>query len=516
MENYFSRVIEDRAKQMPDHPAYVFMDRTMTYAQLNESIQRVANSFLQLGLKKGDKIATILPQSPAFVTLYMAASAIGLVVVPLDPRFKPAEMIALSKRTQPKLLVALANPEPIKQTAEALVKEYPFEHVFSYFGALNIENSKPYEALLQAPANPIPDELHPQPDDPLIIIFTSGTTGKPKGAVITQKITYTMAKATVEAWELSADDKVIINLPTSHVGGTHDLLAVQLYAGATGVLMPTFDPKQMLEFIGKYKITYFGGVPTIFRLMFKMVNVEDFDVHSVKLIIVSGEPSQPELIEKIKESFPNANIASSWGMSETAGFFTFTKPSDPLEIVAQTEGAPWKNFGLKIKKTTGEWAQSGEVGELLVKGDSVIRTYMDPEDNSGTFEDGWLKTGDLGYLDENNYLHFVGRLKEMYISGGYNVYPLEIESYLNAHPKINTSCIIEVPDEIFGEVGYAFVVPEEGEILKPEEIARYCEEGLADYKRPKRIIIRKDLPKTLIGKLAKQEIRKNLEKYISE
>ena len=516
MENYFSKIIEDHAQEMPDHPAYIFMDRTMTYAQLNESIQRAANSLLNLGLKRGDKIATILPQSPAFVTLYMAASSLGLVMVPLDPRFRPAEMIALSKRTNPRILIALANPEPIKQTAEALIQAYPFEHVFSYLGTLSTEDSKPYEALLQGPADPIPDSLHPQPDDPLIIIFTSGTTGKPKGAVITQKITYTMAKATVEAWELKSEDKAIINLPTSHVGGTHDLLAVQLYAGATGVLMPTFDPKQMLEFIEKYKISYFGGVPTIFRMMFKIVNVPDYNVDSVKLVIVSGEPSQPELIQKIKESFPNANIASSWGMSETAGFFTFTKPLDSLDVVAKTEGAPWKGFELKIKKTTGEWAKTGEVGELLVKGDSVIKTYMDPEDNKGTFEDSWLRTGDLGYLDENNYLHFVGRLKEMYISGGYNVYPLEIESYLNANPKINTSCIIEVPDDIFGEVGYAFVVPEEGETLTSEEVARYCEEGLADYKRPKKIIIRKDLPKTLIGKLAKQEIRKNLEKYISE
>ncbi len=516
MEKYFAEVVENHARRMPNHAAYIFMDHTITYAQLHESILRMANAFLQLGLKKGDKIATILPQSPAFVTLYMAASTLGLVVVPLDPRFKPAEMIALSKRTQPKLLVALANPEPIKQTAEALVSEYHFDHVFSYFGALNVENAKPYEFLLQAPANPIPEALHPQPDDPLIIIFTSGTTGKPKGAVLTQKITDTMAKATVEAWELESDDKAIINLPTSHVGGTHDLLAVQLYAGATGVLMPTFDPRQMLEFIEKYKITYFGGVPTMFRLLFKMVDVRNYKVDSVKLIIVSGEPSQPELIQRIKESFPSANLASSWGMSETAGFFTFTKPSDSLETVAKTEGAPWKGFELKIKKTTGDWAQTGEVGELLVKGDSVIQTYMDPEDNTGTFEDGWLKTGDLGYLDEQNYLHFVGRLKEMYISGGYNVYPLEIESYLNAHPKINTSCIIEMPDEIFGEVGVAFVVPEEGTDLTAEEIARYCEEGLADYKRPKKIIIRKDLPKTLIGKLAKQEIRKNLNHYLSE
>ncbi len=513
-ERCFFQVISRHARQMPEHPAYIFQEQTMTYRQFEEAALRLANTFLALGLQKGDRVATVLPQSPAFVTVFMAAAALGLVVVPLDPRFRAAEMIALGRRTRPKLLVALAHPEPVKQAVEELAAALPFSAgVYSFFGDLAVPGAKPYNALLAGPPTPVVADLQPDLDDPLIIIFTSGSTGTPKGAVISHRNTLAMARATINAWGVNADDRAIINLPTSHVGGTHDLIAVQLYAGATGILMPSFDPAAMLEVIGRHRITYFGGVPTMFRLLFKTCSVRDYNVASARLIVVSGEPAAPELIFQVQKNFPNAAIVASWGMSETAGFFTFSRPDDPLEKVATTEGVPGDGFQMKIRKVEGSWAAPGETGEMLVKGDSVISTYMDPGDNEGTFVDGWLRTGDLGWLDEDNYLHFVGRLKEMYISGGYNVYPLEIESCLNAHPKINTSCIIEVPDEIFGEVGYAFVVPEAGTTLTVAEVTAYCEQQLADYKRPKKIFIRDDLPKTLIGKLAKQEIRQNLDKY---
>jgi fatty-acyl-CoA synthase len=508
----FAAVVREHARKRPDHPAYIFMGQTLSYRQFDESINRVANSFLGLGLKPGDKVATILPQSPAFITVYLAAAVLGLVVVPLDPRFKAAEMITLCQRTKPKVLIGLGNPEPVKKSAEALIAEVGFEAVYYFFGPLESPGAKPYEALLESSAAP-PAMVSPEPDMPLIIIFTSGSTGRPKGAVISHRNTIAIARATCEAWKLSASDKAIVNLPTSHVGGTHDLIAVQLYAGATGVIMPTFNPPEMLEIIGKYQITYFGGVPTMYRLLFNQCRVSDYDVSSVHLAIVSGEPSPPELIRQIQENFPNTVVGASWGMSETAGFFTFTALDDPLEVVAATEGRPGDDFKLRIAAPDGSPLPTGEVGELLVQGDSVIATYMDPEDNQGAFHEGWLKTGDLGFLDENDYLHFIGRVKEMYISGGYNVYPLEIESFLNRHPKINTSCIIEMPDELYGETGCAFIIPEQGSELTVEEVQGYCREHLADYKRPKRVIIRNDLPKTLIGKLAKQEIRKNLEAY---
>ncbi len=201
-------------------------------------------------------------------------------------------------------------------------------------------------------------------------------------------------------------------------------------------------------------------------------------------------------------------------MSETAGFFTFTSLDDAPDIVETTEGKPEKGFGMKIVDTKGDELPQGEIGEIWVKGDSVINGYMDPEDDKNVFINGWMGTGDLGKLDKKGYLIFIGRIKEMYISGGYNVYPMEIESYLNKYPGVNTSAVLETPDPIWGETGIAFIIPEPGFELQPEDLLQYCKKGLADYKVPRKIIITEDVPRSLIGKIAKNELSKNIDKYL--
>ncbi len=475
----------------------------------------MGHSFLKLGLKSGDKIAVALPQSPAFMNVYMAAALIGLVVVPLDLRLTPIEMATLYERTESRLLIALAMPEAIKNVVQSLINKVKPQHLFSYLGTLDYPQARPYEELLQGTPTPIPESLRPQLDDPLIIIFTSGTTGRPKGAVITHRNTFAIARNSAEIWGVTTADKTLSYLPVSHVGGTHDQIAIFLYAGCTGILMPSFNPQEMLEKIAEEKITFTGGVPTIYRLIFLHCNVKDDDVSSVHLLVISGEPSPTELIDEIQHSFPNAILSSSFGMSETAGFFTFTRVTDPHQIVAETEGSPAEGSFMRAIRPDGTWADPGETGELVIKGDAVIPTYMNPEDNAGVFlEDGWMRTGDLGYMDENNYLHYVGRVKEMYISGGYNVYPLEIETYLNAYPGVNTSAVIGVEDKLWGETGYAFVIPEAGAQLTVQEIADYCKEGLADYKLPRKIFVVNDVPRSNIGKVAKGELARNMESYM--
>ncbi len=514
MNRPFPNVIETHAKNQPDQIAYVFFDQPVTYAEFNHEIDRVATALLDMGMKPGDRIATLLPQSPAFSTMFMAAGKIGLVVVPLDPRFKAGEMVALCQRTSPRALVTLAFPEQVKAEVEQLVDLYSFEAVFSYFGNLDYPKAKPYETLLEGQAKPIPKEVQPKGDDPYIIIFTSGTTGRPKGAVISHKNTWAMARATAETWNVTSADKILCNMPTSHVAGTHDLLATQFYAGATGVLLPKFDPQETLDMASKHGITFLGGVPTMFRLIFKNADFSTVDLSSVKLVLTSGEPSSPELVRQISQAFSNAKIVASWGMSETAGFFTFTNLADPLEIVELTEGKPGKGFGMKILDPDGNELPQGQVGEMWVQGDSVINGYMDPEDDKNVFQNGWMGTGDLGKLDERGYLIFMGRIKEMYISGGYNIYPVEIESYLSTYPGVNTSAVLEIPDPVWGESGVAFVIPEPGIELTPKELLEYCQKGLADYKIPRKIIITQDVPRSLIGKIAKKELREIMTQYL--
>ena len=221
----------------------------------------------------------------------MAAGRIGMVVVPLDPRFKTGEMMTLCQRTSPKLLVTLAFSPEINAEVEQLVKNYSFESVFSYLGQLDYPDAKPYETLLEGEETQIPQESQPSGDDPYVIIFTSGTTGRPKGAVISHKNTWAMAKATTEAWNLTSSDRFLCNMPTSHVAGTHDMLATQFYAGATGVLVPKFDPQETLDIISQQKLTFMGGVPTMHRLILKNADFSGVDLSTVKCVVTSGEPS---------------------------------------------------------------------------------------------------------------------------------------------------------------------------------------------------------------------------------
>ena len=512
MDIYFASLVEKHASEIPDKLAVIDFDGTeKTWKEFSEDVTRVSNSLLALGLKKGDMIATIMHQSIGYHTIFMAAATIGLVVVGLDHKFTINEAADLCKRTLPQLIISQNYP------VTELLEKVDIKHVYAYQDQIDYPGALPYENLLEGSLDPIAAKLHPSFKDPLLVIFTSGTTGKPKGAVITHENTWYMSKYTAEAWELTTEDRVMCYLPTSHVGGTHDQITIAIYSGAASVCMPVFNPDTLMSMIDKYGVSNIITVPTIFRLLKLKVDFSKYNVSSMRCFVLGGEACSVELMESVKDYFPCALPASSWGMSETAGCFTLTLLSDSLKVNAETEGAARGLNKMKALKDDGNWAEPWENGELCISGPQVIPGYMDEKDNVGNFfeKDGirWMKTGDIGHLDENDYLYFVGRSKEMYISGGYNVYPPEIEAFLSAHPLINAAAVIGVADPIWGETGYAFLVPEEGIEVDQDTIVQFCKDELAGYKRPSRIFINPDLPKTGVGKIEKKTIKDNMDKY---
>ncbi len=515
MDTYFASLVEKHAREIPNRIAVIDVDGTeKTWKEFSDDVTRLSNSLLGLGLKKGDKIATIMYNGYEYYTVFMAAATIGLVVVGLDHRFTIQEAADLCERTSPKLIIST------NYSVSELAEKVNIEHVYVYQDDKDYPGALLYENLVkEGSTNAIPEELKPSVDDPLIIIFTSGTTGNPKGGMITHRNTWHISKNSCDSWEFTSDDKVMCYLPTSHVGCTHDQITLAVYCGATGICMQRFSPDNLMAIMEKHKATYIVTVPTIFRLLLLNVDFSKYDTTAMRCLVLSGEAVSAELANSVNKYFPNALVASSWGMTETAGFFTLTLLRDSMQLVADTEGAPRGNNSMKALKEDRTWAEVGELGELCITGPQVIPGYMDEKDNVGTFfkKDGkrWMKTGDTGYMDERGYMHFVGRNKEMYISGGYNVYPPEIEGYLGAHPKINAAAVLGIPDPVWGEIGYAFIQPEENVELDVEEVLLYCKEGLADYKRPKRIFIRTDIPKTPIGKIEKKTLKNNLERYTS-
>ncbi len=514
MIKFIWQIIEERADMMPDHVAFISDGREITYKSYSEKVIRIANSFLDIGLKRGDKICTILKPSLAFAEIYAAAASIGLILIPMDQRHTRIEMADHCMRTRPKLLVCDALDGQLREVAKGLASDIDFDRVYTYRGSFDRDDFIPYDVLLDTNPKPIPDIFRPAANDPLVIIFTSGTTGRPKGAVIDHANTFNHAMITIETWGITHNDRAIIYLPMSHVGGVNNQLAVSIYSGQTSIILEAFKPNKILELIDNCKVSRFGAVPTVYRIMLKECDLEEYDLSSVRQIVISGEATSPELIKKIKNGFFEATMLSSWGMSETTGYFTYTKMTDSIETVMDTEGTPGSGLVMKVLRNDGTQAEEMEIGELLVKGKTVISTYMDKKDNENAFQDGWLKTGDLGFLDKDNYLHFVGRSKEMFKSGGYSVYPQEVESYLNALPGVSASCVLGIPDEIWGEVGIAIFVPENNVVLNVEVIEKYCKEGLSPYKRPKKIIIVENLPRNSIGKIQKKTVIENIDKYL--
>ncbi|WP_078427734.1 class I adenylate-forming enzyme family protein [Alkalihalobacterium alkalinitrilicum] len=514
---HMGQIVDKHALRQPNQGVYYDNGREVTYKEYVKEVNRMINAFKMIGLQKGDRIATILPQSKAFITVFTAAAKLGITIVPLDTRLQLPRIQHICERTQPKMLIAQAHPEKLKDKIETILSNIHFEHFYYYLSEVKSEGALPYERLIDKELSDvyIDDLTERSSDDPLLIIFTSGTTGTPKGALITNGNIVAMAEKTAKAWDITNMDRYLLQLPTSHVGGITNLIASMLYAGAKGVFMPDYDPKLMLQCIDNYKLTFVGGVPTMFRIMFRDCDVSHYQLHSIRLIWLGGESSSPHLINKIKSLFKESSVAASFGMTETAGCFTYTDPEDGIEIVANTEGKPGEGSYIKIVKEDGSEAESNEIGEIYVKGSSVISSYLDEEHNMNTFEAGWLKTGDLGSLDEKNYLKYVGRNKEMYISGGYNVYPLEVENYINKFPGVSTSCVVEKDDEIWGQVGIAFIVPEAHSGFDLEALTFYVKNGLSDYQQPKHYIVQKSIPMTPLGKVDKQVLRKEITTYIA-
>lgn len=513
LETYFAYQVELNAAEIPDKLAVVDLDGTKyTWKQYADDVTRVSNSLLDLGFKKGDKIATLMLNGYDYHCIFMAAATIGLEIVGLDLRFTIDESVALLKRTLPKALFSSAYP-----VAELVKEAPPLQFVYSQGEGVDYPEAVPFKTLYEGSLTPIADELHPDVDDPLIYIFTSGTTGQPKGGMITHRNTWHISKNAAESWKFTNDDVVVCYMSTSHVADTHDSITLAIYAGAASVCMKGFDPDELMATMEKYGVTYILTIPTVFRLLLLKVDFSKYDTSAMRCLVLSGEFVSAELANSVNAYFPNASVVSSWGMTETAGYFTMTLVGDDIQLICDTEGAPRGWNKMKALKDDGEWGKVGELGELCITGPQVIPGYMEEKHNEGTFfhKDSarWMKTGDTGYMDEMGYMHYVGRCKEMYISGGYNVYPPEIEKYISAHEKVNAVAVLGVDDPVWGEIGYAFIQLEQGAEMAAEEVIAYCKEGLAGYKVPKKVFIRTELPKTGVGKIEKKTIKNNLDLY---
>jgi len=476
-----------------------------SYWELSQRVNRAAFSLRErYGIHKGDRVAVVLNNCPEFVVLYLAVTSVGGVFVPLNARLKSQELLPQILKAKPRVLVAGEDTwgelEPILGQLRGV------ERIFTQ-GAHG-PATEPLEALTEGTEAPQFPLAQLQEEDLSSIIFTSGTTGTPKGVMITHRNVVNTAQACAKVFGSTSWDVDLIMVPLFHVTGLHTQLCKSLYLGSTTVLMREFKAHKALELIERERVTLSISVPTIYWLMLLCPDFPRRDLGSFRTIVYGGAPCPPELIVRLQEAFPGASLINAGGLTEGTSLQYALPPQDALRK-AGSVGFPTPCTEAMIVDETGLQLGPGEVGELLLKGAGIARGYWeDPLETAKTFKGGWLHTGDLARVDQEGYLWLMDRKKDMIIRAGENIYSVEVENVLYAFPKTLEAAVVGVPDAIFGEQVKAYVVLKQGELATEGEIRDFCSRHLADYKVPRFVeILREPLPRNPGGKVRKDLLR---------
>ncbi|MFA1540569.1 class I adenylate-forming enzyme family protein [Actinomadura monticuli] len=483
-------------------------DGALTFTEFDELVDRVAGGLLARGIGRGDRIGLLGLNTPQWLAVFYGAARIGAVIVPLNVRYREQELSYMLGQSGARMVISV-DAIPDFDFAAFFAKfrpQAPGVTDYLFFGA-------DFDALAAAPADPAGLEAARDAvtaDDPLMILYTSGTTGRPKGAVITHGGILASARAQADHFAMTDADVLLGHLPFNHVGGITCTIMAALVSGGSVALLPAFSPDGALRAVERHRVTFLGAVPTMYVLMLGRPDFADHDVSSVRLCMAGGSNVEPALAESIRRAFPGAPLYGLYGLSESSGACVLSPVDDDAETVSRTLGAVIGDFEARVTGPDGALLPPGETGELQIRGGCVAAGYWDmPEETAEVFlPDGWLATGDMVEMEPDGHLVLRGRKKEMYIQGGFNVYPVEIENVLTGHPGVAMAAGIGVPDEVLGEVGRCYVVPSPGaEPPTEEELTAYCRERLADYKVPRRFVITAEVPLTPVGKIHKARLK---------
>jgi fatty-acyl-CoA synthase len=502
--------VERWATLYPNKPALIFEDKRLTYSGLHRSACRTAGWLDDHGVGKGDRVVVFLDNCLEFMEVYIACARTGAIFVPINFRLAPPELEYILRNSRPSLLVFSA---PFVETVRAVGLDRFRPPLLAaqvgtgegLEGALDYaEETKSYdgESPYVTGALGVSD-----PEEPQVIMYTSGTTGHPKGAVLTYRKTFFNCLNADIFFNLSHDDVMLVVLPLFHSGGLFVQTSPVLYKGASVVLLRRFDPERTLQAVEQHRVTKFLGVPTMFRELTRLDPAAHPDLSSLEVSTIGGERVTPELIEKCNSS--GFKVRQLFGQTETS-ILLWASEEESL-IRHGTAGRPVFHAEVEVVDASGVPVPRGQVGEIAVRGSILMKEYWrDPEETQRTIRGDWLYTGDLAKQDEEGYFYLVDRARDMYVSGGENVYPAEIERVLRTHEAIEDVAVVGVPDEKWGEVGHCFVIPNPGKELTEQDVLDHCRQRLAGYKVPKRVIFRRDFPRTPLGKCRKFLLRKEL------
>ncbi|WP_432358975.1 long-chain-fatty-acid--CoA ligase [Sporosarcina sp. UB5] len=493
-----NELLTSSSTKFPNRKAVIVGDESITYKVLQNQVNQFSDMLVAKGIKKGDKVALVLGNCSEFVIAYFGVLRTGAVVVPINPIYTDSEVYYILENSQATMVI----------THQSLEERFSALNV-KLRNLTSILYTENFESLLQEtyPSH-APAAVNEQ--DLAVILYTSGTTGKPKGAMLTHRNMVSNAHSISELTATTEEDIMVTVLPIFHVFCMTVCMNVPLSAGAAMLIIPKFAPKEILDAVETEKATLFAGVPTMYSYLLQLPRESAYKFATIRLCLSGGASLPVEVLQNFEEKF-NVKICEGFGLSETAPVTAF----NPVDGVRKSGsvGVDIPGVTNKVVNPEGQEVPRGEVGELIVKGPNVMMGYLGmPEETAAALKDGWFYTGDLAKMDEEGYVFIIDRMKDMILSGGYNVYPREVEEVLYEHPEIVEAAVIGVPHTEFGESVKAFVVSS-SPALTAESVIEHCQIKLAKYKVPREVEFLQELPKNTTGKILRRSLRETISTF---
>ncbi|HZA52370.1 MAG TPA: long-chain-fatty-acid--CoA ligase [Myxococcaceae bacterium] len=492
-------VVYAQARRAPNKPALHRGDTAISYAELCERVGRFA-AFVASRVGRGERVGILLANVPEFVVAYFGAIAAGAVAVPINNRLAPGEIgYILSDCGVAALVTTGAQHDKLTGLPEArTVTQW-----------ILVDGARPGALAFTAAAGDVPldEPVSTSPNDVACLLYTSGTTGFPKGAMISHRNALFNAESCQRMLGYREDDVGLLTVPLFHVTGLHSQLVALFAVRATIVLQQEYETRRALELIARRRVTALFFVPAIYKLITLRHDLRSYDLSSVRLAAYGGAPMDPETIRALRDVFPGLEMHNCYGLTESSSLATVLPSSEALSR-ADSVGLPVPGTEAEVRDEAGGVLPRGTPGELQLRGPQIVQGYWGaPEKTRAAIRDGWLKTGDLARIDEDGFVHILDRVKDMINRGGEKVYGLEVENAIYAFPGIAEAAVVGVPHEIFGEVPVAFVAPMSGASVDPEALRAHCASRLADYKVPVAVRFVDKLPRNPGGKVLKHELR---------
>ncbi len=513
--------VEKWAEETPDAEALVFEDERLNWQQFKLEMDRIALACLDAGVQKGDRVAFLSMARNEFLTTYMAANKVGATWVGLNPKFTQDELRYQVGDCKPAVLIAVRSfmDKDLESEINNLMSEFPFIKKVLIIGDA-FPGTENFGEFVTSPRQSLHADLEQRAamvraEDSALLMYTSGSTGRPKGVVHTHRSIIENIRVEAQAFRLHKGSRALLHFPINHVAADVEIGFGTVWAGGCNVMMDNFHPLESLNVIEQEKITLVGQVPVMFLLQMQQPQFRKIDFSAVELFVWAGAAAPKLMIDVLSDVCmkTGAALVTGYGSTEVCGFITYTSADVDTDRLMNSAGRVAEPFELKIVDGLRQELPHGQIGEIAVRGPFMFSHYLGkPAETAAVLDaDGWYYTNDMAHMDELGYIFITGRKSEMYKTGGENVYPREVEEVIESHPGVLFAAVIGVPDDLYQEVGWAFIMRQPGTDATEEELRSLCRDSLVNYKVPKKFFLRPMLPLLATGKVNKAALKQEME-----